>query len=161
MKIGFNTYDLTVNTYKTDLTVEEAGSIVIAFAEKKDVSTARADLFLPKSVIEATYKDIQEIEAMVLRIMKGEAIMIFAEYDTETDEEITPIGYNTIPTTIDDLKIISFELIARDYSAKVQGNYTIEQVEDLRSKVYFCIDTLISYSKSTKDGDWTFFSQQF
>jgi hypothetical protein len=160
MELGFKTYDITVDNYQTELTVEEAGNVVIAFAEKKDLSTAMSELFIPKNIIDATYKDIREIEAMVQRIMEGKAVVTFAEFD-ENEIEISPVEYNTIPTTLDELKTLSFNLIARDFDEKVSSSYTIEQIEDLRVKIYFCIDTLIQHSKSTKDGDWIFFSQQF
>jgi len=160
MKIGFNTYDITVNNYKTELTVEEAGAIVIAYAEKKDIPTAKEALKIPKNILKAVYKDIAEVEAGVIRAMKGEAKYEYATYDEEGNE-LTPIVYNTIPTSLEGLKTLVFELVARDYAAKVQGKYTIEQVTELKDKVKFCIDKLIEYSKSDKQGDWDFFKAQF
>lgn len=160
IKIGFNVYDYVYSLPQSELTVEEAGLIVLSYAERKDVSTAKTELSIPRDIIESTYKDISEVESTVIKAMRGESKIQLATYD-EYGNEITPDIYNTIPVTLDELKELIFNLIARDFVEKVQGSYSIEDVEELRIKVYFCVDKIIEYSKSTKDGDWTFFSQQF
>ena len=161
MNIGFTTYDnITIENYQTELSLEKAGEIVNCYAEKMDLSTAKKQLFLPRDIIEAVYRDISEIEISVVTAMKGESRVVLPTYNEE-GIELTPVEYNTIPTTIEGLKELVFSLIARDYSSKVSASYSIEQVEELRLKVYYCIDKIIQYSKSTKDGDWAFFSQQF
>ena len=160
MNIGFKIYDIIPHDYQTDLGMEEAGAIVTAFGEKLDISTVKNQLHIPRNIIEAVYRDIIEIEACTVRAMKGEAKLELAEYDLNGNE-IKAIVYNTIPTSLVGLKELVFNLVARDYATKVVGNYTIEQVEELRLKVYYCVDQIIKYSKSTKDGDWDFFSNQF
>ena len=158
--MGFAIYDLNTENTPFELTVEQAGSIVTCYAEGMDISTCKGTIYVPRNIIEAVYKDISEIEASVIRAMKGESKIQLATYDEEGNE-LTPIIYNVIPTSLDDLKTLVFNLILRDYSDKVSASYVIQDIEDLRIKVYYCIDEIIRYSKSTKDGDWTFFSQQF
>jgi len=160
MKLGFNTYDNDINPDINNISVETAGSIVISFAERKDLSTVKHELQIPTSIVKAVYKDIIEIETMVSRIMSGTAILEFAELD-ESGEIVTPTIYNTVPTSQNELKSVAYSLIERDYSLKVQADYTIQDISDLKEKIDFCIDTLITYSKSDKTGDWEFFKDQF
>ena len=141
-KIGFTTYDTTIDNSVKELTVEQAGAIVTAYASKTDLSTAKGLLGISRNVIAAAYADITEVESGTVRAMKGASTMEYPTYDEE-GIELTPIVYNEIPTTLTELKDLVFLLVDRDYAKKVVGVCTIEDVAELRLKVEYCIDQLI------------------
>ena len=67
--------------------------------------------------------------------------------------------YNTeVPSTIDDMKSMTFAVAMRDYP-NYQPIFEVADVSELQTVYNWLIDQIIINSKSTGDGDYSYFVQ--
>lgn len=159
--IGFRILEnISVENYRTELTLTDINDIVDAFAAGKDISTVRSELKLTKNIIKAAYEDIQEVANTVYKLMNGQSVLQKATYN-EDGTVNTPTDFYPIPATLQELKTSTWELIARDFDKKVSANYDVADIAELQSKVELLVDKTIEYSKADGSGDWTFFESKF
>lgn len=151
--------DITIQNYQTELTLDDINNIVDAFANRKDITTARHALKFSREVISAAYKDIQEVANTVYKLMNGVSVKV--KETINEDGSITPAINYAVPQTTAELKAWTWELIVRDFDQKVAANYSIEDIADLQSKAELVVDKTIHYSKADGTGDWVFFASKF
>lgn len=159
--IGFKILEeIVIQNYSAELSIEDTSLIIEAFSKQQDISTTRHQLGLNKLVVQAAYKDIEQVADTVYNLMNEMSIIEFATYDKDNNE-LTPNVYNTKPATLEELKEQTWFLISRDFDKKVASTYTIQNIQDLQSKVELVVDKTLKYSKLDGNGTWEFFKTKF
>ena len=145
--IGFTYFDEVVDTTPTTREILDALSPAKRAAVLNGFSLGKTPLIVvhesrvPLFAVKHLYGKIDEIQRMSAMLLRGEVIVTPAVMDG--DVEVTPAVYNTPPATINELK------------SEISALFIIDFTEGQSDAV---IDKMILYSKSTGDGDATYYS---
>lgn len=77
---GFKSYDVVIVSSIDSLTVQQAKSVVNAFAQRKSITFIHMNMYLDRGLIKILYKKIRAIEATATYLMRT--------YSIETVEEL-------------------------------------------------------------------------
>lgn len=147
--MGFSIYDIpepstpTTQEILATLTSQQKLDILDGFAKNTSPVQLKHQAFIPLAVIRYLYKKIDEVEEKSRKIMRGELLITPAVYDEE-GIETSPAVYN-IPA-VDRTDLIT--QLGNEFEADLTAG-----------QLGAAIDKMVLYSKSTEDGDWTFYSE--
>lgn len=154
MNIGFRKYSEEINNNTNIFSLEKYKEIVDSFADKINVIQAASELFLPQTVIDSVYKDIKEVEAMVIRCMTGTA-------KKSVNIDTGQITYFDKVISLEELKSLCLTLTIRDFDDRVKGNYNLTEPSDLQQALFYVIDKIIAMSDGKGEGIWDEFITYF
>lgn len=136
-------------------------SVVDAFAAGETVNGVKHSYFIDTKIVEGIYSDIKELQATVLRLMRGQSVDTIEEV-TNDDGSITKnIVYNDVPTSITGLKDKVVELVVRDFEVKVNGIYNTMTPEDFSTAVKYVVDMVVKYSDGSGSNTFATFATYF
>lgn len=146
--MGFSIYDTPESSTPTTqeilatLTGVQKSAILDGFADGISPIQLKHQAFIPLAVIRYLYKKIDEVEEKSRKIMRGEILITPAVYDEE--------GVETSPAVYNNPAVDKTDLITQ-LGNEFEADLTTAQLEA-------AVDKMILYSKSSKDGDWTFYA---
>jgi len=147
--IGFEHFDEVVSTAPTtqeilaSLSGAQKLAILNGFAEEVPVRRLMFQILVDKGAIGHLYNKLKEIRNLSKALMRGE-VLITPAVIGDDGEVLEAEVYNTPPETSSAL----LAAVADDFS----DDFTEGQVTAVLGK-------MLEYSRSTKDGNWAYYSQ--